>query len=356
MSFGLELRQSIRMPDAIFKDILMVRRLTMPSKPSRVVLISPHTNEHPTTLPFQRALAEKLERMGVKTEQMQNNDGMKIGWSIRKKISAGELVDYSDKACSCALSTWDFLQRVRQISDIFAKYNAKTSTYVMEVHAMNSLAPNDLILFPVSEFKRIATTPILIQYFTSMQFAAIQEYNKTFNDNERQFARDVATRLSFNLVEAIGEIQGRLRDIKKFAKNALLIEVPSMENHLPPRHPAFSLYFKSPHNLSNSISSFEHGYCISTRETIGAEKDNVDAVANIFLLPRIERKYIFEEKPAGTPFFTSGSAGIKPEQIIPEGKTITTPDGRVLRRISPQQANDLKGELPTPEGVGFLGN
>ena len=83
--------------------------------------------------------------MGVKTEQMQNDDGMETGWSIRKKISAGELADYSNKACGCALGIWDYLQRVRQISDIFAKYNGKTSTYVMEVHAMNSLAPEDPI-------------------------------------------------------------------------------------------------------------------------------------------------------------------------------------------------------------------
>ncbi|MCX6771166.1 MAG: hypothetical protein NTX79_03865 [Candidatus Micrarchaeota archaeon] len=339
MSLGFELRQTLRIREPVFKDIPLVRRLTMPSKPSRVVLLSPHTSEHPTTLPFQRALAEKLERMGVKTEQMQNDDGMEIGWSIRKKISAGELAD-SNKACGCALGIWDYLQRVRQISDIFAKYNGKTSTYVMEVHAMNSLAPDDF--FPLSEFKRLANTPILIQYFTSMNFESIREYNKELDENERRFASDIATQLRFNLVEAMGEIQGRLRDIKKFAKNVLLIEVPGMEINLPPNHPAFSLYFKSPHHLINAISNFEYGYCISTRETIWAEKDHADAVANIFLLPKIKRKLTIEEKPAGTPFFTSESAGIKPEQIISEGKTIITPNGRVLRRISPQQASDLK--------------
>ena len=332
--------------EATFKDIPLVRRLTMPSKPSRVVLLSPHTNEHPTTLPFQRALAEKLERMGVKTEQMQNDNGMEMGWSIRKKISAGELGDCSNQACGCALSIWDYLQRVRQISDIFAKYNSKTSTYVMEVHAMNSLAPEDPIHLSLSEFKRIAYTPILIQYFASMNFEAIKAYNKEFDENERQSVRDVATQLSFNLVEAIGELQSRLRDIKKFAKNVMLIEVPGMEINLPSHHPAFSIYYKSPHHLINAISTFEHGYCISTRETIWAEKDHVDAVANIFLLPKIRRKLAIEEKPAGTPFFTSESAGIKSGQEISQGDTIVTPDGRVLRKISPQQARDLKAKKP----------
>ena len=335
------MRQSIRFPDAAFKDIPTIRRLTLPSKPSRVVLLSPHTNEHPATLPFQRALAEKLEHMGVKTEQMQNDGGMESGWSIRKKILAGELAG-SNKACGCALSIWDYLQRVRQISGIFAKYNGKTSTYVMEVHAMNSLAPNDPIFFPVSEFRRIADTPILIQYFASMGFEALKVYSKELDENERRFARDVATQLSFNLVEAIMEIQGRLRGIKKSAKNALLIEVPGIEVKLPPNHPAFSVYFESPNCLLSPISGFEHGYCISTRESIGAEKRHLGAVAAIFLSPNIKRKPPKEEKPAGTPFFTSGSAGIKPGLLIPEGSTITTPDGRVLRRISPQQASDLK--------------
>lgn len=248
----------------------------------RFLLVSPHTCEHPTTLPFQNAQAKKIEGEGMEVSQKQVNDMMLRGWSLRMKYGANT-DNCINNAFSYVLSLEDDIIRLRIMSDfVLAKCNANKNVYVMEIHAMKNLQDDDVLDMPIDILRRIGGTRILIMNGKDyMSIAQGTEPGGIMKD-----ACEIAEFRGINIEEAKKEIHTRSAELLKSGATIKVIDLPSDPVSLEKEHPMYSYYYVS-ENVIRSVSDFENTYCKVTRhwpsELAPFNSNDVNSVVRVML-------------------------------------------------------------------------
>ncbi len=275
MTHGMGLRENR------FGDITYYRN-RKGRRPSKVVLIAPHTNEHPAVLPFQAALARKLMAEGITTEEKAVYDMMERGWAVRKGV--GKTYPRTNDVISAVLMLEDYAIRARLVYDAIKKGDRET--IVVEMHGQTRTFNDEDYFGNPHIWRRLRGTTILIAAkampdhlgFLDMENNA---HHETIKDRElAEKAEEIAKLRNFDLMELIKELEELGRELRRYTKSLKLVELPTKDVKLPKEHPMHDTYYDQ-EGRGFLTSAFEDMYCTVTRENPGFSERDVEKVASI---------------------------------------------------------------------------
>ena len=262
-------------------------RIRKGSLPSRAVLISPHENEHPASLPFQAALFRKLLSEGMQVEERKIDGNMRRGWALREKIAKNDLerkvhsIALLNKCTNLVLNLEDQLIRAREIS---SSLSGDSQTFVLEVHAMNCTGENGH--FSETHLKRLAGTGFTVGNF----FSDLLSLRQMLGEKELWGAiSDLARMQGFSFAEAKKELAALIKELRPNKQAILEIEVPSLPVYLPEAHQMEKIYFSRRSFGSVAmklVSTYEEYYCTVTREGIGFTEKDLSAASSLIVIPK----------------------------------------------------------------------
>ncbi len=249
------------------------------TKPQKAFLLIPHTNELPAVNPYKWALGKALRKMGIETHESYCLDRMRWGWEARRALGRTTYHE-GNKSCNYVLSTRDLACRLEAICSRLPGKNESAALFI-ELHAYNAF--NGLI--SESEWDVITGTRILVKRTPINLF---REMSKFGSDADSGQVHDIAGHIGFNLDAAVKRIEILLGRLKREAGRIMMLEVPSVEEILPTRHPMYGHYFfeERGKEFSADVSIFEEHYCTCIRKGMEAPtKEEIAAVASILVLP-----------------------------------------------------------------------
>lgn len=246
-----------------FGDVKTYRKRKCRTRPAKVTLIAPHSNENPAALPFLRAVEKQLESSGIHTETKITRDMMSKGWEFSKKLGLpgdrgnrppAEFENVIDAICSLE----DALLRAKSIVSHIDRHSV-----VVEIHSLSGINDKEDIMADVYDVWRIGGTKICI--------VKNERTLRTFNlsdkieDLERNlgFASWLSKLKGFDLENARRELDSLYRIIKAEKNLLKIIELPSVERFLPRKHPMYQYYYdiEDPQTIVKSgVSEFEVCY------------------------------------------------------------------------------------------------
>ena len=267
--------------------------------PKRAVLLAPHTNEHLTALPFQKALAAELMKHGVKVPTKSRKDMMEQLWAVRASVGKNAN-GFEGDVLKMIFSLQDFSLRLENLRTAFSRM--PEDTVAMEIHAMNGDA-RDGSKFPVSEiysFKRVSGTGFMLRQGLSDFEDAISSVTRegcfgadlsTYMDIQREMVREkihaffskVSEMLGFDLRKTKRRIHKALEMLQPHQERIWLLEVPGSPVILPESHRMYPHYFDERGYIISS-SNIEDGYASRFIEPRGFTEKDVERISNIFLI------------------------------------------------------------------------
>ena len=246
------------------------------SRPKKVVLIAPHTNEHPAVLPFQSALAKHILDEGITVDEHRVDDMMKRGWSFRSFIleKCHSLDDLND--AGAVLGQEDILTRVRIL---FSTIDS-TSTTGLEIHAYEDTEDSMSFSFPCKT-ARLKNTRIL---FVNDVVGLFENFMRNHcMPKSNHLADEIAKARGFDLDDSRSESLVKLKKLRRYKIKC--IEIPSIPTLLPEEHPMCNSYYGvgAERSLFCSYKStnYETYYCARTREGMGFSQNELSAALSI---------------------------------------------------------------------------
>ena len=219
-------------------------------KYKRVTLISPHTCEHPVTLPFQKALAKKLEGEGIFVQQKQDNSMKKRIMDLRKRLGNGT-TDEENAAFNCMLLLQDRLVRAERMSGlVLVKGTDTKSTFAMELHAYDVLRDKE-------DFRKIGGTQLWIENYAPME--------PLLQSNLLEKLHRIAAKLGFDVEGMRNELRAIKRKLSECGATLKLLEIQGEAKDLEGVD-------------RTKMSDAEYRYCfrmVSPREPLERELDAV---------------------------------------------------------------------------------
>ncbi len=259
--------------------------------PKRVVLVSPHENEHQVTLPFQTALKNKLLTENIMVEEKVILGMMKRGWSIRRHILSS-FNDHPDanEAAKLVLALEDSLIRIRVMWNSLI-VNDNKNTFFLEMHG--DFNRKDDEIFNDTDVKRIENTRFLIREFQHFvdycsRLGKKLELEEIIPWEISGLIVEFSKIRGFDLGEALNEVKVKLGEIARLEKIIRTIEIPGDVKILDREHPAFNLYYENDGGhirTKQGITNFEELYCSVFRTSICFTQQDIDAVASLLLIP-----------------------------------------------------------------------
>ncbi|MFP3950424.1 MAG: hypothetical protein ACLFUZ_05040 [Candidatus Micrarchaeia archaeon] len=260
--------------------------------PKKAILLSPHSNEHPTTLPVMKRLAEKLSQRGIRVEQSHRKEMMERIGEIRSYIDSSPEDTYGypfNNAISSLMSAEDILLRLDAISSAFG-HNPE-GTVVAEVHAMDAdvftsvYSPQRYIEegFEKVPDAHVLSMPDALWHFEdTLSFIRNNEGYETYHSTEHSgFFEKLRNQFGMAMDRIFEEAKGLLEKLAPHRENIRLFEFPSFAESLPQDHPLHPVFFKSPDTL-HSVSKFETIYGAYLRYDAKPGDSEIEAVAEMF--------------------------------------------------------------------------
>ncbi len=260
--------------------------------PKKAVLLSPHSNEHPTTLPVMKRLAEKLSQRGIRVEQSHRKGMMETMGGIRSYINSSpeDICGLTpNNAISSLMSAEDMLLRLDAISSAFG-HNPE-GTVVAELHAMDA----DIFTSVYSPqryleegFEKVPDTHILSMHDVLWHFEdalsfirSNEGYEACHSAELSGFFEKLKNQFGLAMDRILEEAKGLLEKLAPHRGNIRLFEFPSFAEPLPQDHPLHPVFFKSPDTL-HSVSKFETIYGAYLRHDAKPGDSEIEAVAEMF--------------------------------------------------------------------------
>lgn len=259
--------------------------------PKRVVLVSPHENEHPATVPFQRAWADKLLTRDINVEEKVVTGMMERGWFLRRHIlsTVDDNIVFANFAAQTVFALEDYLIRVRIMGDTFLNKD-KGNTFLVEIHADRNRKDEDIYEPSGITSKRIENTRIFILGFQNLVnlCRGCTTLSSVWPEEIFQLAIEFAKLRGFDFKEAAREIKVKLRELSKSEKVIKVIEIPSDEVRLDENHPAFKLYYERDRlyiHPKKRVTDIEKVYCAVYRNSLGFTEQDIDHVSSVLVIP-----------------------------------------------------------------------
>ena len=252
-------------------------------RPNKVVLIAPHTNEHPAVLPFQAALAKRLMADGIVTEEKAVTDMMERAWEIRKRL--GKTYPQTDDIIAAVLMLEDYLIRARLISGAIKK--GDQGTIVLEMHGQTRIFEDEDFFDNTDKWRRLRGTKIIVassatSYHLGFLDMEDNPHHKTVNERS-ELASEIASVRNLDLIALLEELEALGRELNGHKKRLKLVELPTKSATLPKEHPAYSYYYGLD-GIGIVTSAFEYMYCTVTRESVGFSERDVEKVASFLII------------------------------------------------------------------------
>ncbi|MBD3390178.1 hypothetical protein GF415_04485 [Candidatus Micrarchaeota archaeon] len=260
--------------------------------PKKAILLSPHSNENPTTLSVMKRLAEKLLQRGIEVEQSHREGMMKRIWELRSYIDStkeGREGHFPKDAISLLMSAEDILFRLDTLSSAFDQN--PEGTVVAELHAMNANVFTSVYgaqYYLEEGFEKVPDAHALSMGDPFWHFADTlsfirEDYGcKGYHDSDFSgLFEKLKVRFGMALDNIVEEAKGLLEKLSSHRWKIRLFEFPSFEEPLSKGHPAHPVLFRKPDTL-RSISDFERTYGACLRHDACPDDSELEAVAEMF--------------------------------------------------------------------------
>jgi len=269
--------------------------------PKKAVLLAPHTNELHSTIPFQSALVEKLNSLGVKTEIHNRKNMMERTWEIRKFILADCKEFSHNGVLSAILSLEDHVLRLNAFSEIFL--NSPQDILIGELHAMSgdvlaagTILPESHHFMRVPDARVLVCTDLLGAFRETRDFASLEleeadrniseSHKKQFNELVSTFLTKLKEHFGLDAGQLLSEVDALLAKMEFKKEHLMIFELPSTYAPIDCAHEMHGHYFY-PNKVINTsnTSEFEDAYSTGYRYSVGFTFRDVDAVAGIIRFP-----------------------------------------------------------------------